>query len=320
MPFEDVHGNGGLLTTAGDLLRWTAQFAQPKIGDSSFVREQQEPGRFSDGTQHDYALGLRIAAYKGVREVGHSGATAGYRAYLATYPDQGVSVSVLCNVSTGNAAQYAHAVADLYLRPATASTGESPAGADWGSGEGGSRSRYVLKPAELDAVTGLYRDIETGQPLRIVKQGSGPRIEGGPVLQAESGSRFVAPAGRRVEIDSGGRLRVVDRFNRIEVYERVPAADLDARPLADYTGTYSSDEADVIYKAAVRDGALVLERRPDAVIGLTPVYADGFRGRIGLVRFARDASGRVTSFHVGQDRVWKLTFERQRDSRGTDRR
>ena len=26
MPFENVHGNGGLLTTVGDLLRWTAQF------------------------------------------------------------------------------------------------------------------------------------------------------------------------------------------------------------------------------------------------------------------------------------------------------
>src|SRR5688500_9158591 len=115
MPFENVHGNGGLLTTVGDLLKWTANFAAPRIGDTALVREQQEPGRFNDGRQHGYALGLSIAPYKGVREVGHSGSTAGYRAYLADYPDQRVSVAVLCNVSSGNAGQYAHAVADLYL-------------------------------------------------------------------------------------------------------------------------------------------------------------------------------------------------------------
>src|SRR5687768_5861273 len=65
MPFENVHGNGGLLTTVGDLLKWTANFSAPKIADAAFVREQQEPGKFNDGRQHGYALGLFIAPYKG---------------------------------------------------------------------------------------------------------------------------------------------------------------------------------------------------------------------------------------------------------------
>src|SRR5262245_48528521 len=32
MPFEDVHGNGGLLTTVGDLLKWNTNFATAKVG------------------------------------------------------------------------------------------------------------------------------------------------------------------------------------------------------------------------------------------------------------------------------------------------
>jgi hypothetical protein len=32
MPFEDVFGNGGLLTTVGDLLRWNGNFADAKVG------------------------------------------------------------------------------------------------------------------------------------------------------------------------------------------------------------------------------------------------------------------------------------------------
>ena len=29
MPFENVHGNGGLLTTVGDLLKWNQNFVAP---------------------------------------------------------------------------------------------------------------------------------------------------------------------------------------------------------------------------------------------------------------------------------------------------
>ncbi len=296
MPFENVHGNGGLLTTVGDLLKWTANFASPRIGDAAFVREQQEPGRFNDGRQHGYALGLFIAPYKNVREVGHSGSTAGYRAYLADYPDQRVSVAVLCNVGSGNATQYAHAVADLYLGSAV-SGAVAPAP---------STTSYALKAAEAEAIAGLYRSTETGEPLRLVKDQAGLRIEGGASLQAQSGTRFSTTNRRTVEIE-GARLRLLDQYGTVEPYERVPDASLQPRPLTDYVGTYVSDEAEVTFVASVQDGTLVLKRRPDTTIRLAAVYADGFRG-LGFIRFHRDSAGKVTGFSVSQDRVWDLRF------------
>ena len=115
MPFENVHGNGGLLTTVGDLLKWNENFTSPKIGDQAFVKLQQEPGKFNDGKPHSYAMGLMVGTYKGVPEVAHSGSTAGYRAHLTRYPQQQVSVAVLCNAASANATQFAERVADLYL-------------------------------------------------------------------------------------------------------------------------------------------------------------------------------------------------------------
>ena len=115
MPFENVHGNGGLLTTVGDLLKWNEHFVSPKIGNAAFVRLQQEPGKFNDGRSHEYAMGLYVRPYKGLPEVGHSGSTAGYRAYLTRFPEQHLSVAVLCNTSNANATQHALAVADMYL-------------------------------------------------------------------------------------------------------------------------------------------------------------------------------------------------------------
>ena len=114
MPFENVYGNGGLLTTVGDLLKWNENFARPLVGDDTFLREQQTPGRFNDGRTHGYGLGLYIGTHRGLREVYHGGSTAGYRAFLTRFPDEHVSIAVLCNVAT-NATTLAHAVADVVL-------------------------------------------------------------------------------------------------------------------------------------------------------------------------------------------------------------
>src|ERR1051326_1913864 len=79
MPFEDVHGNGGLLTTVGDLLTWNENFVAPKVGDRQLVADEQTVARLTDGESTGYAFGLFVGSYRGVREVNHSGSTAGYR-------------------------------------------------------------------------------------------------------------------------------------------------------------------------------------------------------------------------------------------------
>ncbi len=124
MPFEDVHGNGGLLTTVGDLLKWNENFVAPRVGGPDFLKIQQEPGRFNDGKAHTYAMGLVVNDHRGVAQVAHSGSTAGYRAHLTRFPTERLSVAVLCNVSSGTATQYAMTISEMYLegklRPVTA--------------------------------------------------------------------------------------------------------------------------------------------------------------------------------------------------------
>ena len=169
MPFENVHGNGGLLTTVGDLLRWNENFVTPKVGDQAFIAEEQTVGKFNDGRAHDYAFGLYVRPYRGVDEVSHSGATAGYRAYLARYPKQHVSVAVLCNAGNANATQYAHAVAEAYLGSAIAST----AAADGGGGNAGNPAASAERPtaADLASFAGRYESDEAETAFDITQEG-----------------------------------------------------------------------------------------------------------------------------------------------------
>ena len=117
MPFENVHGNGGLLTTVGDLLTWTAMLERPTPVWKPMVDSLHVRGVLTKGDTITYALGLVVSDYRGVRRVEHSGATAGYRADLMRFPGKGLAVAVLCNAASANAGAYASQLVDSLLAP-----------------------------------------------------------------------------------------------------------------------------------------------------------------------------------------------------------
>jgi CubicO group peptidase (beta-lactamase class C family) len=299
MPFENVHGNGGLLTTVGDLLRWNENFVAPRVGDAAFFREQTTPGRFRDGRSHDYGLGVWVGAYRGVPEVRHSGSTAGYRAFLTRFPEPHTSVAVLCNAADADAGALTYRVADIVLARVLAP-------------EPRLHARHVLTDTDVNAITGLYRHTVTGVPTRLVRDGQGVRVERGPALVAEGADRFITASGARWVFDGRGGLRITDRFGSEDSLVRVEAVRPPAGELRAYEGRYASEEAETTLTVAVDGDGLVIRRRPDTTIRLAPLYADAFSSPMGTIIFRRDAARQVQALSVSQDRVWDLRFARER--------
>ena len=299
MPFEDVFGNGGLLTTVGDLLRWNRNFTEAKVGGRAFVDAQHQRGRLTDGRTIAYAAGLMVLHWRGLNEVSHSGSTAGYQGWLGRYPEQGLSVAVLCNVSSASATELGHQVADVYL-----------AGV-------GTRPQVEIRStdsASLAAKAGLYRSVRDHQTLSIEAQDGTLRIDHRGILTPVSDYVFsLGEDGPRAEFDSTGKgLRLSNEIDEGIYYEKVERWNPTAAQLEAMTGEYSSDEAEVAFQVALDRDHLVIHRRPDATIALTPTYRDGFGSSLGSVRFLRDAQGHVSELSVGEQRVWDLRFRRVR--------
>jgi len=296
MPFENVHGNGGLLTTVGDLLRWNGNFESPKVGDAEFVRQMQISGVLASGRETGYAQGLGVGRYKGLEEVRHSGTTASYRAYLARFPDQRLSVALLCNAGNSTPRQTLHEVADLYLVDAL-KPDPLPVAAR-------------LSEAELDRLSGLYRNAERGDTFRIEREGSALRLGDGTPLIAVAPRRLTDGDEIVIDLADSGIGFMEDGSGARIPIERATPWQASAAELAELAGQYRSEEAETTLTVQARDGALELRQRPDNVFPLTPLYADAFDGELGTIIFRRDR-GQVTELSVVQDRVWDLRFRRQ---------
>jgi CubicO group peptidase (beta-lactamase class C family) len=308
-PAEHVHGNGGLLTTVADLLRWDRALANGELGGPEFVRLMHEQGVLNDGRRISYAAGLQVGSRHGVPEVRHTGATAGYRAFLGRYPDQDLTVALLCNVGAANPGALGDQVVDLLLEGMIPQLEPQP-----------DRPTVNLDIAELEALTGLYRDARTDQPLRLVLDDASLRIDGGRRLLpraptvfdvGHTGTQFTfepAPVGDRPRI----RVTTADADHppiQIGAFEPVEPVESTPHDLTAFVGAYYSPDAETMITVLVEDGRLVVRRRPADRFPLTAVYPDVFRGP-GLVRFHRDAAGHVTELAIRQDRVHDMRFQR----------
>jgi CubicO group peptidase (beta-lactamase class C family) len=280
MPFENVVGNGGLLTTVGDLLRWTENLETGTVGGARFLAEMHRQARLTSGRQIEYASGLFVTSWRGIPEVSHSGSTGGYRAFLARYPRQRVAVAVLCNAAHANATGLAHQVADAYL-------GDAPAAA--------TAATPVADTTGAVLPAGLYRDVRTGA-----------------VLRRAEGTR--APAGRWVsQRATGGRttwLRLAADGDTAR-YEPMTPATPGARDLAAYVGSWRAADADALWQVRTARTGLLLRDPRGREMPLAPAWRDAFTGGGATWRFERDAAGRVVRLVAMQDRVWAMPFTRR---------
>ncbi len=306
-PIEYVHGNGGILSTVGDLQTWNAALTDGRLGGENFVRMMHDQAILNDGRQIAYAGGLQLRTFAGVPSVTHTGSTAGYRGFIGRYPDQQLSVAILCNVGNANPGALGGQVARVFLGDAASPDPEPGVG-------------MSLSAAEQEAKTGLYREVDTGDPLRITLEDGALRV-GDQRLVAQSASEFgVGASERRLVFGNameGGRPTIDEYTGDYydNTYEPVAEFAPTAGQLDAYAGTYHSDDAETTLVVAVEDGRLVARRRPDARFELEPVHEDAFNaGSLGRIRFDRGADGRAEAFGMRQGRVYDMRFQRVADS------
>jgi hypothetical protein len=133
----------------------------------------------------------------------------------------------------------------------------------------------------------------------------------------------MGPNGARLELDSVSRparraaghvpLRLVTPDGDTVRYTPVAPFAPTAAQLAEYAGTYTSDEAQGTLVVSMENGALRLRDQYGRDAGTPPpLYPDAFGNAGQGIRFVRDARGKVVALSVRESRAWDVRFVRQR--------
>lgn len=314
----DYAGSSNLNTTVEDLARWDRNFYDRRVG-GNVIELMLTPGTLNDGTKLNNGYGLLVGKYKGLRIVEHGGADPGFISQWIQFPDQKFSVACLCNTFDLNPAAVVRQVATIYL----AERFPPPAGA--GSNTAAENVRGVqVSERELAKAAGLYFNPNNGSVRKLyVKEGKlffwrepGNEVE----LAALGDNRFrMVGVPAKVEIivkperpGAGTQMLMINNDEKPSVFEHVEAAAYTPERMAEFVGSYRSEELNAVYELTVENGKLMIgRRRGHSFPPLAARFADGFADeeRAGVsLRFTRKDRRRVTGFILSRGRIRGLRF------------
>lgn len=301
MPFTNVIGSGGLLTTVSDWLTWNAFLDDPIAipGGATLVRTMTTPMILNSGKPLSYALGVTVSTRNGMREVSHSGSTGGYRTWLARYPNEKASVAVLCNAgaAANPTAAGTTAVMALLGRSAPPVTEQTASSA-------------TPAPTDLARYAGLYRGANPELVTKImVRDGQLVGPASLPLIPV-AGDRFRTGASDMVFHVANGKVIELLQIVAGDTMVLRPVAQVTPtrRDLAAYTGSYGSDELDARLQVEVQDSVLVVLQAPAPPIVLRPTFADAFTSGDRTFVFTRDKRGAVTAAEIWAGRARDIRF------------
>jgi len=309
-------GSGSLHSTVEDLARWAVNFETGRVGGRGLLDFMGTGGVLTNGQPVGYGFGQNELSYRGLHYYAHTGIWASFRSALARFPEQRVSIIVLCNLRSMAPGRLVRELADIWLAeafPPEESRNEPEP----------MRETVAIDPSAYDRLLGRYQ--LQGPTMIFTVKREGSRLIG--QMQGQSpfemlatseteyyetqfGSSFTfaaSPAGpaEKVTIHFGGSEYPAHRIEDL---------DLTPEQLAEYEGTYTSEELESSFVIVVGEDGLRAEHRRLEPILLEYVDTDRFGGTptffVREVLFERDADGRVVAFLMSGDRYIDMRFVR----------
>ena len=305
----DHVGDGGVFTTVEDLFLWDQAFYNFKLG-KELMKLIQTPGVLNNGEKLDYAFGLEITAYKGLKRVSHSGGFAGFRAQMVRFPEQRFTVICLANLGTINPSRLCMEIANIYL----ADKFKEPAKAPEKKVE-----PIILSKEDLAEKVGNYQDKKTGMWFIISMK------EDKLVIEAQREKFVISPVSpvnfRALEApydvsidflpDKNGlthKAMLILEGEEIDLLKAPKVRPLTASQLEEYAGEYYNDELPVTYKLVVEKSTLIFKHKNAPKDALKQMDRDKFTVGEYNIEFRRNKRKKITGFVLGAGRAVNIEF------------
>ncbi len=326
-------GDGSLLTTFDDFLRWPLHLREGFEDGTSMFDRLKGPTRLVNGADLAYGFGLGEERHRGLRGWGHGGATGTHWAF---YPEIDLIVAVFTNYLGALSAAALHTQMVNAFLASDLGSGYSVPG-EMGPAPLTSEQQQLLAGTFVHPETGDYLR-SRGQPGSLFHQFSGAPAPlqdlGDCTFQTVRNVHFPPIEVMAPDCDTAPPAELLVHWSAWDSprrFARVPAGDAGAdRPHspADYVGSYYSEQLRVDWHVEGEEDRLTMRIGAGVQSGqnfdLVATSADAFIAEphqppmldlLALpplaIKFERDEGGRASTLHVSLDRVRGVRFTRR---------
>lgn len=301
-------GATSMVTSVEDLARWDENFRSGRVGGKSVFDQMHRRGVLNDGRTVPYGGGLGLGTYRGLEIVEHTGGDAGFRSNFMRFPNHGLSIAILSNLSSIDTPTLSRSIADICLRP-------EPELRHRGKQ---APKAHLSRPEKLEGLAGLYIDRDDGDRFLHVHHHDAKLRAGAPTAQESSeltdmgNGRFRYLLYPRTELvaNNDTTLSMLVDGHPVNSFHRAGSYEPTTKELAELAGVYDCRETGTPYKVVVDDGDLASIALKQPVRKMTALTKDVFTDGWFRIRFIRKPEGAVSGLMINSDRLRELWLER----------
>ncbi len=165
-----IGGEGGMVSTVNDMLRWLAHMDAPTVGSPASWAAMRTPVRLKTGASTGYGFGLFLGDYRGLDTVHHSGSVLGGASQMLKVVGHDLDIVMMSNLAGIGPIQLTEAVLDACftgLVPAVETQpGPSPVGDFYSAASG-----RLLRLTNIEGVPAI--DLDGSAPFPIKRTTAG---------------------------------------------------------------------------------------------------------------------------------------------------
>jgi CubicO group peptidase (beta-lactamase class C family) len=111
-------GSGNMISTVKDLSKWATFLVEQHCKNTDFIKAFTETcnTKDTDYESAEYAFGIDVLQYRGLLKYEHNGGMLGFCSRIAIYPEQGLSIIILGNISDIPINPVTSILSDFYLK------------------------------------------------------------------------------------------------------------------------------------------------------------------------------------------------------------
>jgi len=297
-----IFGAADIYTNIEDLVKWIDNYKTAQIGGKKVSDVFLNPYTLNNGSNAEYALGIGIGSYKGLKRYRHTGGHEAFQTQLSYFPDHDLGIITISNYG-GRGWLPTSRIADLLLSKHM--TIETPNNAP----------ALTKNRNALEKLTGLYVANTFNGSITIAISNGSLEINGRRKLIPVSKNTY-AIEGQQVKIkfakNSKNSTQLTLLGTNKDHFTKSDSWTPNEKTLNEFKGDYWSKELETVYHLSLKKNKLVFTHRWNTPMTLTPVSKDFFKTNRGYhVKFTRNRAGDITGYNIHSGRTLNVFFQRK---------
>lgn len=304
-----TYGASNVYSTSKDVLKWMKNFNEVSTNWKSAFEMLKTVDVLNSGQKNNYGFGVFVDDFFGNHRIQHTGAIAGFRSVMYSYPDDNLEIIILSNFASNQLSKTADQISQLFLQ--NKSKDET--------------NQEEIKPIlindeVLKKYEGMYWSDKNNYSRKIY-------VENNTLWYLRSNNKKspLIPI-TTTEFQMGGinekllvkfdvntnTMKLISADNSIDVFEKYVDKPLLIEDLKEYTGTFYSSELETFYTISLKDDKLIGYHSRFGEFDIQILKQDVLSwSGMAVSKYKRNKKRSITGLTITMSRIRDLWFEKK---------